>query len=255
MPKPVFTIDPPYEGQRLRHLLLGGMGTGKTTAICDVMAAKPDAHFHVLDSDDAYMTQLAGYPEVLDRNNFTLYVPLWGEWESLAEEAMKAAAAVQPGDFYIFDTVSESWKFIQKHAREQKWWRLDKDGKPKSEDMDWTHVNSDYQELYRGFMNTPGHLLVTADVDPVSEKNDDRATRAVFGPFGVKPKGQKDLWRLFHTVLLMQRSRSQGWTMTTVRERIRSREYLSEVEVGEGDFVERYLKGVAGWRKRPIKTA
>lgn len=243
-------LTPPHH-LRERTLLIGGMGTGKSSAICSMMAKLPSRHFHIIDTDEAFEFNLLGWPDVVERANYTIYPASNYDWPTIPTALEEASAACGGDDFFVFDCSSESWGAIQGYARANDWWRLDKNGKKIKDDIEWVTVNSEYQRVYKAIMQCKGNVVVTADVDALGDR-DEKQMRVVFGPWGLKPKGQKTLWRYFHSIVLMRRSKGDVWTATGIRERDRSRELLDDVEIVDGNFVSAYLMKCAGWKMRKV---
>lgn len=227
------------------------MGTGKSSAICSMMSRLPNSHFHIVDTDEAFEFNLLGWPDVIANGNYTIYPASNYDWPTIPDALEEASAACGGDDFMVFDCSSESWGTVQTYARDEKWWRLDKAGKPTVNDLDWVRVNGEYARVYKAIMRCKGNVFVTADVDALGDK-DEKQMRVVFGPWGLKPKGQKTLWRYFHSVVLLRRSKGDAWTATGVRERDRSRVLLEDAEIEDGNFVKTYLMGCAGWKIRKV---
>ena len=108
--------------------------------------------------------------------------------------------------------------------------------------------NTVINRLWRSWMNdlmfkTKGHVICTTGVDAVSD-SDDKALRALFAIYGVKPRGQKHLPHPFHTILLTQcRTPGEDYTFTAVKDRGREAVKAKPVK----DFAIQYLVQQAGW--------
>lgn len=246
-------LQPANPSMLERGLIIGGMGVGKSEAICALMKRLPNSHFHAVDTDDSLEYQIAGgWPEIEAVGNYTVHAADANDWTATIEAVEAAADAITPGDWFTYDCSSEAWQAVQQHGRDQEWWRLDKNSKPIPNDLDWVRVNADFARIYNAFKQVGrqgGHVLVTSDVDALGDK-DEKQMRVVFGPFGVKPRGQKTMWRQFHSIVLLRRTRQSGWSITTVRERAKARELLDEDEID--DFAKDYLMRVAGWKMRKV---
>lgn len=111
--------------------------------------------------------------------------------------------------------------------------------------MDWPVINAMWKEnVAKYILNPPGHLFMTAEIDTIS-KEADSEIKGLFGPYGVKPKGQKRTGHNPQTVMLMTVSRQGDWKMTTVKDR-GQREKVVQEPVEE--FAKDYLFKIAGWR-------
>lgn len=113
--------------------------------------------------------------------------------------------------------------------------------------VDWSVINPQMFKFYATLLKCPGHQYWTAETAKL-DKDEDKEVRAVYGPYGVKPKGQKKLPHMPHTVLLMTKSRAGEYELTTIKDR--GREELVGVECG--NFVVDYLQKVAGWRPSKV---
>lgn len=247
-----FTLTPPLVGLYERILLIGGMGTRKSSAICTVIEAMPDRHFHILDADDAYLTHFTNHPKIIEQDNYTLYTPTYGVWPEIPTELERAAKLAEEGDFLIYDCLSDAWPLLQKHAKDSEWWRLDKNDKPVKGDLDWSgRVNPEFDRIYTALRTPNLHVIVTSDADPMDNNKEDKNVKAVFGPYGLKPRGQKTMWRHFHSNLIFTHSIRQEWEIQTARER-GARVKFDEVEM-EDSFAQQYLVKAAGWKKTVMR--
>lgn len=109
---------------------------------------------------------------------------------------------------------------------------------------DWPVINSIYNEFSNGFAyKHQGHVFCTATVESIGE-TDDKAVKAMFSTYGVKPGGQKHTPFLYHTILWAQKPRPNSTpTLTTLKDRGRQQFDAEPFE----DFVKSYLRPVAGW--------
>jgi hypothetical protein len=110
---------------------------------------------------------------------------------------------------------------------------------------EWSFINPHYAKHFTDKMlNPPCHLYLTAEQGEVVKHFDQKQKDiwGMYGSLGVKPKGQKKAGHLTHTVLHLDHP-TQGWVMTTVKDR--SREEL--VREGWEDFALDYLVAVGGW--------
>lgn len=243
------TYGPKNPANKLRLLLLGGMGTRKSTSVLEVMERCPGSHFHIVDTDEAFEMQVEGFDKVLENQNYTLYPCELTDWKAQINSAREASAACEPGDFYVFDCVSETWNAVQGWGRENKLWSIGKGDKIIEGSLNYAgEINPEYFQIYKTFRTTPGHLIVTSDVQAISDK-DEKEMRVEFGPFGCRPKAQKSLWRYFHSVVLLKRTREE-WTATGIRERNKTLPLLDEEEYE--DFFKTYFLGVQGWKPRKV---
>lgn len=109
---------------------------------------------------------------------------------------------------------------------------------------DWPVINKMYRGLMNALLRNPGHLFCTATADSVNFDQVEKDIRLLYGPHGVKPRGQKHTSHFFHTVLWKTSVKSGVWRLTTVKDR--GRVMLETKEVG--DFSTGYMIPVAKWR-------
>lgn len=243
-----------------RILLFGPAGSGKSTAAASVasMAAKTksDARFHVVDTDLAWDRMLIeGYPEL---SNVEVYVAL--DWPEYREALAKIRSVVRPNDWVVVDLVSNAWETVQAYFTEQVFDRDIGDyflqvrkelktGKKSLEAfsgwVDWSVINAMYKTWTNDLLfKTRANVICMAKMGKVHAEQDDKATRLLFGPHGVKPEGQKSLAYQFHTVLLTGEPRTGEYTLTTVKDRERTQ--LDKTPVKK--FALDYLVKIGGWR-------
>lgn len=260
-------LRPPAERLTERILLFGPAGSGKSTAAATIASlaqkTKSDARFHVIDTDLAWDRMLfEGYQ---DLSNVDVHVAL--DWPEYRESLAKIRSVAKPQDWVVVDLVSNAWETVQSYFTEQVFDRDIGDyflqvrkelkaGKKSLEAfsgwVDWSVINAMYKTWANDLLfKTRANVLCTAKMAKVYAEQDDKATRMLFGPHGVKPEGQKALAYQFHTVLLTGEQKIGAgdeavsqWTLTTVKDR--ERERLTKTPVR--NFALDYLKRVGGWK-------
>lgn len=116
--------------------------------------------------------------------------------------------------------------------------------------MDWPVINAMWkQNVASKILNPPGHLFMMAEIDTIG-KEADSEVKGLFGPYGVKPKGQKRTGHNPQTVMLMTVTRQGDWKMTTIKDR-GQREKLEQEPVEE--FAKDYLFKIGGWRATDVE--
>ena len=242
-------------------LVIGAPGAGKSTAwlsIADLHQKRGSpSRFYVLDSDLAMPRMLAeGYPHLTNVHAEPVFT--WPEYKSVLHDAIRK---VQPHDWLVVDMLDPSWDAVQSYYIEE---IFDKDPDEfflsarkamKGKNLqaldgwkDWSVIN----RLYKTWTNSlifqsRCHVFCTAKVSPVDTQEDSKEVRAMFGAYGVKPKGQKDLPYLFHTVLLLNQGAQGGqWVGNTIKDRTRPRWEGQTIT----NFGLQYLVQVAGWSLR-----
>lgn len=240
---------------RERILLIGSPGTGKTTSWLRVarmhQVTGTPARFYVLDSDDTVdrflETEYKNLVGVVEHE----IVRGWPEWESVLDRYL---GEMTSDDFLVVDMIGKAWWSVQDHfvslvmGKDLAQFYLEarmanKRGTPLDGWKDWSVINRIYKGWSDRLFSAPGHIIAVTGIEGVSSDGDDAATKLVFGPYGVKPQGQKHLGHEFHTVLWMRSARAGDWAITTIKDRGRS--YWTGEQVR--DFAVDYLRGTAGW--------
>lgn len=230
----------------------------------------PNATFHVIDNDVS-----ASYDRALDTDytkltNVEVYRTDPDDWMDGLTTAKRVIPTIGYDDWLVFDSMTAPWTTVQSWFVEQVHGVEDadyflrvrmeiqkvNDAAKKSADkvktlgalegwMDWPAINKQYFKLTSVLYKCRGHLYMTAEQGKISE-DDDKEVKGLFGPYGVKPVGQKKLGYMPHTVLLMTKSRAGEYALSTVKDRNRP-----EMEDQEyTDFAKDYLVKVAGWKTK-----
>lgn len=254
-------LQPPAAGVRERILSMGGFGAGKTSAWLNIakwsQETGSDAKFYVLDTDDSvrHMMSLPG-GQYNGLENVVLYEVF--DWMEYVDAINAIIPVARPYlDWIIVDFMGASWDAAQEYYVGMRY---------KAEDMgqyfmdqavaasskapldgwkDWSVIN----KIYKSFQNKlvhkhQAHIFFTAGVKALGE-GEDRSIRALFGPHGVRPIGQKHLGHVPHTVLLHQTITPGEIYLVTVKDRERR---LLDGTAPLNEFALDYLVGVAGWR-------
>lgn len=259
-----------------RLLVAGPQGTGKTRNILKIAARCPDDTFWVIDTDDSYPRMMeeglrrGELPEL--PNVHILDVPseepTWAsaEFPDFTKALKELRSEVSRDDWLVMDQGAPTWDAVQDYFTERVFdsnieeyfleVRIEKEKakKKKGADskslgafegwMDWPVINKLYRVLHKEITTWPSHVYMTAEVTQVS-KEDDRDDRKTFGPYGVKPRGQKRWPYIVQTVLLTAKKRAGVYTLTTVKDRERPELEDEEFE----DFAVDYMMEVAGWQE------
>lgn len=250
----------PKISPRERILTFSTFGAGKSNALLTIARKCPTDTFHVLDNDFAYERLLA--TDFADLSN--VHVTNCDEWQDYIPTIKRIGGDMGRDDWLVLDSTTATWDavqgwfveqihgesieeyFMEVRAKKAANRNSDKKSLGALEGwMDWPVINKQYVRLYNALLNVTGHLYLTAELTVLgSESDEDRETKALFGPHGVKPKGQKRLGHIPHTVLLLSKSRTGEYRMTTVKDRGR-REVEQEPVT---DFSKDYLMRLGGWR-------
>lgn len=241
--------------RRERILVYGPWGSGKTTGWLNIalwaQRTGSPSRFYALDSDNALEAMLDG-PTYGPLTNVE-HRAIW-EWPEFVEATNRYATVMSPDDWLIVDFATHAWDAVQEWYVNQMFKsdmadyflemrKLGKGDKALDGWKDYSVINMHYKRWMNAILHTaPGHKYLTAQVDKIGDK-DDQSTRAQYSAVGLKPKGQKALGHVPHTVLLAQSLRPGEVYMTTVKDR--EREPFEGLRVTE--FAIDYLVQRAGW--------
>lgn len=256
---------------RERILLFGVGGTGKSNAAMTI-AEKVSSNLYVLDNDLSYdrllWTEYQSLGETgrmaiedIDVTEWQGYIDVIKEWtvdSAQGPNSFEHKGKRYSDDWLVIDSATPTWDAVQSWYVEQvfgtdtaahmlKLRTSTKDhkefNKALANDMQWQIINKEYAKLIALLLRWPGHLLLTAEQAAISE-DEGKDVKAAFGPYGVKPKGNKRLGHLTSTVLWMTKQRSGQWFMTTVKDRGRGELIESPVD----NFAADYLMAIGGWK-------
>lgn len=241
---------------RERIMLMGNAGTGKSRSILSIakkaQQTKSPAHFYIIDTDAAVERMLeSGFP---DLNNVT-YEPCfeWSDYTSTLDQFLNKAG---PDDFLAVDLISPAWPAVEEWFIDQVFGKDSADfymearksmkkGGALDGFRDWGQINREWRRWVNKLVfRSKSHVIVTAGVAPINMEMDSKQIKEWFAPFGLKPKGQKDLAHHWHTILLLGAKTPGEHTISTIKDRER------EVLVAEkfNDFCLDYLVKRAGWK-------
>ncbi len=265
-----------------RILLIGAEGTGKSydwLKIAD-LAQRTGAttKFYCVDTDNAIRRMLA--EEFPHLTNVELTIAI--DWEEILAAVRKYVKTVGPEDWLIVDMFGPSWDEVQDFYTNEVWGqdfgsymlevrkqiehvkkeydakvaagqKVDpkKDAPPSSVYeggfqgwKDWNVIKAIYRPLTKAIMKCPCNLLCTAQTDMFNQSEDEKSLRMMYAGYGVKPRGEKRIGHLFHTVIWVQHPQPTLWWASTIKDRGR--------KILQGDrlnnFAVDYLVKVAGWK-------
>lgn len=256
---------------RERILVMGSYGAGKSYQwLRTARWLKPQGvKFYVIDTDDAIERMIyEEFPE-LDTGaggNIVRYSAY--SWESYVRAQASILTAARPDDWIVFDMADAPWKAVQSYfvsevfnkdiadyfmeARRSLAIQGNKTSKGKDAKnlqvfegwLDWPVINKIYDSLIMPLIfDSPAHLFFTTKVSTLRQ-DEKQAVRDIYGPYGVKPAGQKDLGHLFHSVFLFQQGEEpNSWEISTVKDRGRS--YFDHEQLR--NFPVQYLVNKAKW--------
>ena len=218
---------------RERILVLGGPGSGKTWGWLKLANYFKGSQFYVIDSEIGGERSLQEFPDI--RNVHLYPVTDWTEYRKAQKEIVDK---VVEGDWIVLDMADKAWTAVQRYfigeifdqemgayfleARK----KLKRDAKSLFAGRDaalkgwtdWPTIN----RLYEDFMlpivyRNPANLYLVTAGQAVSEE-DEKEVRELYGPYGVRPAGQKSLGHQPDTVLLLAHAKD-GYYLTTIKDR------------------------------------
>lgn len=257
-------LTPPPERRAPERVLIYGVGgTGKSTAVVD-LAASVKGKVWVVDTERAFDRMTEGRETELGNLDifdvrFTAMVEDQTNWETMLAKVREIVKTMGRDDWLVIDSITPTWDDVQAWFTEKLWGddladymmaarmqaeeRGKKGGSAFEGFTDWPVINKQYNQLYNLILNAPGHVLLTAETAALVDE--DKDTVVVFGSHGVKPKGQKRLPHIPHTVLLFRRRNGGRWVIDTVKDR--NRDQLDGAD--NTGFHRTYLQQVAGWKQ------
>ena len=242
---------------RERILVMGGPGSGKTYGWLRLANHFKQSKFYVIDSEVGAGRSLQEFP---DLDNVQIHTVVdWTEYRKAEKEVVEKAGE---NDWVVVDMVDKAWAAVQRYyigeifdqemgnyfleARK----KLKKDAKSLFAGRDaalkgwtdWPTINRLYEDfIFPIIYRSQAHLYLVTAAQAVSE-DDDKEVREIYGPYGVKPAGQKALGHQPDTVLLFAHGRD-GYYMTTIKDR-GGRKYFDRARLH--NLYLQYGK-IAGW--------
>lgn len=266
---------------RERLVLFGMEGVGKTSAAWQIALRTNAKTIWYVETDNTAdeFAESEQYADVgireewVNRQRDTTYynnsdgrvvllrVRSWEEYVWAMEKAFKEA---ERDDWIVIDNQSNMWTGVQDwyvvnaygkssadfalEVRKKQIANNEKGTVSQEQFTDWGAINPQYNEHVRRYiLNPPCHILMLAMQKPLDDKERDKEAKATFGPYGVKPVGQKAIGQDARTVLLLTKDKrfsSEKYLLTSCKDR--EREKLDAAEWG--DFVGDYLVKVGKWK-------
>jgi hypothetical protein len=248
-------LDPRGDPLKERILTIGTFGTGKSRGWLKVaewlQRTESPGMVYVLDTDSAATRMLAAPGEFGDLGNVTVAEAYeWGEYERTVDAWLPI---LRPHDWLVVDFASSAWDAVQDWYTETMYKQdiasfflqaamNQKAGNPLDGWKDWSIINRVYRRWIDKIIHkVPCHVYMTSPVETLRD-TDSAENRAVFGRFGVRPRGQKHLAHQVHSVLLLQTTGGQ-WFLNTIKDR--GRPVHAGLELT--DFAIDYLVNTGGW--------
>ena len=249
------------QGPSEKILAIGPYGAGKSYAWLSIalwaQRTGSDAQFYVISTDDATSraTSSQEFGQLRNLHDYPCFV-----WPDFKQASVEIRSVIRPQDWLIVDLLDPAWEAVQAYFIEQVFneniedyflqaRKETKSGKGTMKTLDgwkdWSIINRLYKAWVNPlFLQTKVNIYATAKVEQVSSDTDDKETRLIFGPYGVKPKGQKETGNLFHSILLFNYPKAGKYYLTTIRDR--QRPVFEKLPLT--NFVTQYLVKVGGWR-------
>lgn len=248
-------LIPPDPDDPERIMIMGGPGTGKSKAAMSIAANIPDTStMFVIDNDNAYKRMNSRLK--LTNLEVTVIDPLSG-WNKGMQAIEAYSKEADEDDWLNLDGMTSMWGACQNSYTLKRYGmdletyflkkQKDGDGTMSGFDgnADYQIINPMFNKLYSYIINFPGHVIMTSEMEPLTDKERDPIIKGLFGPVGFKPRGQKRAPHIPHTVLMLSKSRTKIRSFTTIKDRERE-----EVENEEFvTFAVEYLQLTAGWKK------
>lgn len=251
-----------------RILVMGGPGTGKSyqwLKMAEILL-KTGVKFWVLDTDNDILYMLVTqFPHLMPENGGNVYVHAAYSWDSYSQGLEWAKKQSKQGDWFVCDMVDEAWSGVQRHFVGEVYdksmgiyflevrRRMELASKSPKSIMqsafkgwvDWPVVNKLYDDWILPIVHemSDKHIYVTTKAQPVTA-DDDPATRLVFGEFGIRPSGQKNLGHQVHACFLLTWDSKDTWYITTAKDRSK-RTYFKKIQLHSLFF--QYLVAKAHW--------
>ena len=242
---------------RERILVIGGPGSGKTLGWIKLANYLKSAQIYVIDTEIGAERSLQEAPGL---TNVHVYpVVEWPEYRKAQREAVEKAGE---GDWIVLDMADKAWTAVQRYFigeifdQEMGDYFLEARKKMKKDSKslfagrdaalkgwtDWPTIN----RLYDDFMlplvyRSAANLYMVSSGQGVSE-DDDKEIQDLYGPYRLRPAGQKNLAHQPDTVLLFSHTKD-GYFMSTIKDR-GGRRYMDKEPLH--NFALQYGRMIAG---------
>jgi hypothetical protein len=247
-------------------MAFGGANAGKSYAFYTIakraLQTKSDAKFYVVDTDVSVGRMLSdpAFESLVGDDGQAVNIEFEDvdDWDEFITAVEKFQARMRSQDWLMLDMLGPTWDWCQ-GAFTDKVFHRDLDEyflakraamkNPEKDKMfegwvDWPVINKMYLKLQNLILKSPGNLYACNESKALARDQAEKDTKALFGPHGVVPVGQKRNPHLFQTILWFTEPRPNEREVITVKDRSRTK-----LEgVGIRDFSIDYLVKVAGWR-------
>ena len=247
----------PTRNSRERILLFGGAGTGKSWSAMAMAqeVMKEGNNVYVIDNDFSWDRMTDELGDIGD-GSMAIWDVQPDDWEAMLK-ALESTSGASRDDLLIIDSMTPTWQAAQAAYAERIFGKsLDQFFMDARESMkgnkiegfdgwkDWSVINKMYDQLYRFINRFPGHVILTAEAEPISAEAP-QELKDIYG--AVKHRGQKSLPHKVSTILQTTKSRAGDYQLTTVKDRGREQKIRYDREE-YSSFARSYLQAVAGWK-------
>lgn len=243
---------------------MGGAGSSKTTSWLNIakwsVETGSPAHFHIIDTDRTVARMLHGQYAAAASQITTYPATDWNEYTDALDSIYRYA---KNDDWVVCDMIGNAWPSVQSFFTEQVFnkdiglyflevRKAKEDAGKKGKNLgafdgwvDWQVINAMYNSWEQKLLfKSRFNVLCCTSASPVNRDQDSAESIALYGKFGLKPDGQKNLGYHFSTVLITEKRSNGSYNLTTVKDRERG----ELVHAPLSDFTETYLMDVAGWK-------
>ncbi len=242
----------PHSPERI--LFYGMEGTGKTYSMFKIAQAL-GGKLYCIDTDFSSIRTCAEFPDV---ETEIVHPEGWGDYIAALNDFSRSAGLT---DVVGVDMVGPAWEAAQEHFTdrvfgkdlenyflETKKMKMEENKKGNIFDgtKDWPIINKIYFKFPNKIMrlNAKTNIVLVAAATELISDLESTEIISTYNGVGLKPKGQKHIGHLAHTVVYCSRnSKNKEFRMTTVKDR--GRELISNQPIN--DFAIDYLLNVAGW--------
>ena len=254
---------PLHSTMTARERILSTAGSGLGKSYDWLMIAKlhhqtrSPAKFTVVDTDNAIDRMLeaefAGL-NVTDGGNVTVVNSY--DWVTASGTIKATSKTMGADDWLIVDLLNPTWDQVQEYFTEQvfgedidNYFLAARASQGKSGGSgsafegrtDWPVINKLYKGMMNSILQARGHVYAATVADAIQDTTE-KEIKAIYGPHGIKPRGQKHTPHFFHTCLVKG---MVGDSRRLITAKDRGRAYLQGAEVN--NFALDYLVNVAGW--------